>query len=35
VRTMPIFENTLLLPETNLPEQQLEMRPDGTVREVA
>jgi len=35
VRAMPIFENRLLLPETNLPEQKLEMRPDGTVREVA
>lgn len=34
VREMPIFENPLLLPECNLPDQQLEMRPNGTVREV-
>ncbi|MDX6691392.1 MAG: hypothetical protein QOG15_2849 [Solirubrobacteraceae bacterium] len=33
LREMPIFENKLLLPESNLPAQQLEMRPDGTVRE--
>lgn len=34
VRDMPIFENPLLFAATNLPPQQLEMRPDGTVREV-
>ncbi|MGH2840048.1 MAG: hypothetical protein ACRDKY_04395, partial [Solirubrobacteraceae bacterium] len=35
VRDMPIFENPLLFAECNLPAQQLEMRPDGTVGEVA
>ncbi len=34
VRAMPIFENPLLFATTNIPAQQLEMRPDGTIREV-
>lgn len=31
VRAMPIFENPLLFARTNLPPEQLVMRPDGTV----
>ncbi len=31
VRKMPIFENRLLFPETNITPENLEMRPDGTV----
>lgn len=31
VRAMPIFENTLLFPETNIPPGERSARPDGTV----
>lgn len=35
VRAMPIFENRLLFPETNITPENLEMRPDGTVAQGA